>query len=685
MRAFRATMLFARVSIIALVSALAHSHARAHTVSIGYAFAGPGSVNIWYGSYHASSTFNEADVRLVGPSYNQTIAFSLLANVKPAGLVDGTTNFYSNTAGTMLVGIPEPVASTDGSGGSFDPATQSILHWQGATFSGLAPGTYTFTYNPLAQPTVEWHPINDVIRTNSFTLTMADVLGISGFTPYANTQNQKSVARGIDASINGGAFNQAFYDIASQQPAQMQNSFTQMSGEPLTQVGQAGFQSMNAFLAAMLDPFSGAGSADARGGDFAGGMPGDFAPGGDPSLFGGAPYGGSPYGASPYGGSIYGSSPYGSSPYSSSPYGSAPYGNSPYGSSPYGSSPYGNSAYGNSPYGNSPYGNSPYANSPYGNSPYGNSQNANASAAGANGERGAARGIDATCLTADGRVQPCWSVWVTPYGAHSSLSGNSLVGSHDTTVKSGGLISGIDHRFAPGGTVGAAIAAGTTTWGLSDSLGGGRSDSFQIGAYASQRFNTAYISAALAYGWQQVSTDRTVTVSGNDRLGADFTAHGFGGRAEAGNRFDYNGTGLTPYVAAQIQTWRLPAYTEAALSGSNNFAVAVDARNANDTRVEAGLWADRAFSTLYGVLQMRGRMAWLYNMQSSALINGVFPAMPGSNFITTGATVDPNALLISYGAELRLASNWSAGAKFDGELSRLVQTYSGTGTIRYRW
>jgi uncharacterized protein with beta-barrel porin domain len=353
------------------------------------------------------------------------------------------------------------------------------------------------------------------------------------------------------------------------------------------------------------------------------------------------------------------------------------YSNSPYGTAPYGSSPYGSAPYGSSPYGNSPYGNSPYGNAPYGNSPYGNAQNGNGRAASI---------IDPRCTpTPNVRYQPCWSVWVTPYGGYSSMNGSSFTGSHDTTVKSGGMISGVDYRFGQGGVVGAAIAAGTTSWGLSDSLGGGRSDSFQAGAYASQRFNTLYVSAAMAFGWQQVSTNRTVTISGSDQFSADFSSKGFGARAEIGNRFEYQNTGLTPYGAVQFQTWRLPGYSETTTSGAPDFAVSIDARNANNTRFEAGLWFDRAVDTQYGRLQLRGRMAWLNEMRSPALINAAFPALPGSNFTVTGASGDPNALLISYGAELRVAGGWSVGAKFDGELAAHSQTYAGTGTVRYRW
>lgn len=145
------------------------------------------------------------------------------------------------------------------------------------------------------------------------------------------------------------------------------------------------------------------------------------------------------------------------------------------------------------------------------------------------------------------------------------------------------------------------------------------------------------------------------------------------------------GTGVTPYGAVQYQNWRLPSYSETTVSGASDFAVAVNGRNAVNTRFEAGAWVDRTFDTPYGRLQMRGRLAWLHEMRSAALIKAAFPALPGSNFSVTGASGDPNALLVSYGAEMRIPGGWSVGTKFDGELAQNSQTYAGTGTLRYRW
>src|SRR6218665_2388124 len=122
--------------------------AAAHTVSIGYESAGArGAVTFWYGTYHdpSEATYTEGGLHVTnGGSYDTTVSFTNLVSVKPAGLIDGTTNFYSN--GTAL-------GTTNAYGGSGNVAT-----WQGATLTGLSAGTYTFTYVPISSPTQVWNP-----------------------------------------------------------------------------------------------------------------------------------------------------------------------------------------------------------------------------------------------------------------------------------------------------------------------------------------------------------------------------------------------------------------------------------------------------------------------------------------------------------------------------------------------
>ena len=110
------------------------------------------------------------------------------------------------------------------------------------------------------------------------------------------------------------------------------------------------------------------------------------------------------------------------------------------------------------------------------------------------------------------------------------------------------------------------IARGHDTGG--DPGGSGRSDLFQAGAFVRRNVGPAYIAGALAYGWQDVTTDRTVTVAGIDQLRAQFNANAFSGRVEGGYRFVTPWMGITPYAAGQFTTFDLPAYAEQAVTGA---------------------------------------------------------------------------------------------------------------------
>ena len=57
--------------------------------------------------------------------------------------------------------------------------------------------------------------------------------------------------------------------------------------------------------------------------------------------------------------------------------------------------------------------------------------------------------------------------------------------------------------------------------------------------------------------------------------------------------------------------------------------------------------------------------------------NAFFVNLPGAGFTVFGATPAENAALLSAGAELRLASGFSALAKFDAEVSGETTAYGG--------
>lgn len=203
----------------------------AHTTSIGYVNAGPGAVTFWYGTYHDTNFF-EGSLQLSGTGYTTTTSsFTERTQIKPVGLVDGTTNFYSN--GTALVGVN---------------SGQPTKTWQGATISGLKPGTYTFTYIPIAVPTDDWRPTDSVILSSSVFLSSA-VIGFSQFEP--NSSSASSPAAGVLDSITSSATGDmadaisALQDMDEQTQHQALQRVAPQTGQSL---GQASSQAVTGAL-----------------------------------------------------------------------------------------------------------------------------------------------------------------------------------------------------------------------------------------------------------------------------------------------------------------------------------------------------------------------------------------------------------------------------------------------------
>ena len=279
-----------------------------------------------------------------------------------------------------------------------------------------------------------------------------------------------------------------------------------------------------------------------------------------------------------------------------------------------------------------------------------------------------------------------WNVWASGYGGRANIGGDPVnIGSHDASVRDYGYAAGLDYRIAADTTVGFALGGAGTDWSLANALGTGRGDVFQGGIYGSKRWGAAYVSAALAYATYWMSTDRFVNVFGTDHLTSNFTAHDFSGRIESGYRFALPLVAVTPYGAFQAQRLYLPAYSEVAPAGSP-FALTYNAQNFATTRSELGAWFDKTvLVTDAYAATLFARAAWAHDWRNDRALSTSFLTLPTPAFIINGAAPPPDKALVSGGSELRLRNGWSLTGKFDGEFASRLQTYAGTGTLRYVW
>ena len=278
-----------------------------------------------------------------------------------------------------------------------------------------------------------------------------------------------------------------------------------------------------------------------------------------------------------------------------------------------------------------------------------------------------------------------WNVWAAGYGGSQTTDGNAVIGSNTATSRIAGVAAGADYQMSPNTLVGFALGGGGTSFGVANGLGSGSSDLFQAGVYARHTMGNAYVAGALAYGWQDVTTDRTVTIAGADHLRAKFNANALSGRLEGGYRYVTPWMGITPYAAAQFTSLYLPSYGEQAVTGANTFALNYAGRDVTATRSELGLRTDRSYALETAILTLRGRAAWAHDFNPDRAISATFQTLPGASFVVNGAASAHDAALVTGAAELKWLNGVSLSGTFEGEFSNVTRSYAGKGIARYQW
>lgn len=277
-----------------------------------------------------------------------------------------------------------------------------------------------------------------------------------------------------------------------------------------------------------------------------------------------------------------------------------------------------------------------------------------------------------------------WNVWATGFGGSQTTDGNAATGSSTSTSRIYGAAVGADYRVSPNTLAGFAMSGGGTTFSVANG-GSGRSDLFQVGGFVRHTIGTSYLSAALSYAWQDVTTERNV--AGIDQLQARFNVNAFSGRFEGGTRYvtPWMGIGATPYAAVQVTAFDLPAYREQALSGPGVFALNYAARDITSTRSELGVRTDKSYALTDTILTLRSRFAWAHEFNPDRSVAATFQSVPGASFTVNGAQQSSDAALTTASAEMKWRSGFSLAAIFEGEFSDVTRSYAGKGVARYQW
>ena len=274
-----------------------------------------------------------------------------------------------------------------------------------------------------------------------------------------------------------------------------------------------------------------------------------------------------------------------------------------------------------------------------------------------------------------------WTVWAGGYGSYGEVGADAAAGTHERISRDFGVAFGADYFLNVNTTVGITGAKGGTNFNIGE-FGKGDSDTYHIAIHARTQIDAAYLTGALAYGYSNVFTDRTVTIAGTDRFVANFAAHDVAGHIEGGYKLGW----ITPYAAVRAQAFMTPAYSEVTIAGVSTYALDYRARTATSVRTELGAGVEWAPG--YGAdgnLTLRARGAWVHEFGSNNGVAAAFQSLAGAGFTVAGAVPNANSLQVSAGAELALHSGMFLAASLGGRFAADAQVYSGNVKLGYSW
>jgi len=279
-----------------------------------------------------------------------------------------------------------------------------------------------------------------------------------------------------------------------------------------------------------------------------------------------------------------------------------------------------------------------------------------------------------------------WGVWAAGYGGYSTTQGDATIGSHNTSATTFGISAGFDQQVTAATTVGVALGGGRTNFAVADSLGSGSDSMLQAALYARTNLGRAYIAGAVAYSYNDITTERdidlpTTPTHTTDHFSAAFAGNDVAGQVEVGYRLKW----LIPYAAVRAQAFFSPAYSETA-TGTSGLGLSYAAQTTTALRTELGVRVAHAFPLADRArLTLTGRAAWAHDYGAASPMTAAFQSIPGDTFMVQGAAAARDSVLLSAGAELGFRNGWALAALFDSAFSTDSQMYSGTGRVSYRW
>lgn len=301
---------------------------------------------------------------------------------------------------------------------------------------------------------------------------------------------------------------------------------------------------------------------------------------------------------------------------------------------------------------------------------------------------GACSGADAAsgkaAATACNRARPAFEA----FGDYRSIGGDAAAGSHDLTLRAGGVVGRVDASIDADTTAGVMFGGFVNDFDLANGLGSGSGAGLLAAVNGSHSMGNAYVSAGATALWQSGSTNRTITIPGleGDLKANDISSYGIAGKLEAGYRIAAGDAGITPFAGLQGMLAHVSSYAETGTGSAAMVALEYGAQSVSRTRSELGIgfdWKSTVGDDLPAAFEARA--AWLHTFDGLDPAQASFAGIPDTAFDVSGANEAADMLRVQLGASVDVGPASSVRLTFESDLSRDSQSYGGRVNVSRSW
>nr|WP_281493660.1 autotransporter domain-containing protein [Ancylobacter koreensis] len=272
------------------------------------------------------------------------------------------------------------------------------------------------------------------------------------------------------------------------------------------------------------------------------------------------------------------------------------------------------------------------------------------------------------------------ALWSTGYGSWADAGSTAEAAGY--SADTGGALIGADTLVGQGWRLGVFGGYGYTSFDFDGEGGSGSADSWSLGAYAGNSWGPLALRTGLAYGWNDVESQRAVLFPGiAQQLKADYDAGLFQAFGEIGYAIQTPWAAFEPFAALAYVRLNRDGFTEQGGSAALDVASA----DMDTSFTTLGIRMEKDITLGTAAARLRGALGWQHafgDITPEATQSFASGSVP---FTVTGVPIAEDAALVEAGLDVMLTDAVTLGASYSGQFGDATTQNGFNATLKVQF